>query len=96
MMDFIPILVAVFAVLIALGLYMQIAKLPAGNKRMQEIAGGIREGAMAYLGRQNKTVALFSFVIFLIFLAIGYFVNPLWYGIAVAFLVGAVSSAMAG
>ncbi|MEM4194898.1 MAG: sodium-translocating pyrophosphatase [Candidatus Anstonellales archaeon] len=96
MMDFIPILVAVFAVLVAVGLYMQIAKLPAGNKRMQEIAGGIREGAMAYLGRQNKTVALFSFVIFLIFLAIGYFVNPLWYGIAVAFLVGAVSSAMAG
>lgn len=95
-MDFIPILVAVFAVLVAVGLYIQIAKLPAGNKRMQEIAGGIREGAMAYLGRQNKTVALFSFVIFLIFLAIGYFINPLWYGIAVAFLVGAVSSAMAG
>ncbi len=96
MIEYMPILVAVFAVLVALGMYIQIAKLPAGNKRMQEIAGAIREGAMAYLERQNKTIGVFMLAIFLIFLAIGYFINPLWYGIAVAFLVGAVSSALAG
>jgi len=96
MMEFMPILVAIVAVLIAFGLYVQISKLPAGNKKMQEIAGAIREGAMAYLERQNKTIAAFMLAIFLVFLAIGYLVNPLWYGIAVAFLIGAISSALAG
>jgi len=95
-MEFMPVLVAIVAVLIAFGLYVQISKLPAGNKKMQEIAGAIREGAMAYLERQNKTIAAFMLAIFLVFLAIGYLVNPLWYGIAVAFLIGAISSALAG
>ncbi|MGB9719061.1 MAG: sodium-translocating pyrophosphatase [Candidatus Anstonellales archaeon] len=96
MLDVMPILVAIVAVLMALGMYVQIAKLPAGNKKMQEIANAIREGAMAYLGRQNKTVGAFMFIIFVIFALIGYFINSLWYGIAVAFLVGGVSSALAG
>jgi K(+)-stimulated pyrophosphate-energized sodium pump len=51
-------------------LSLRILKLPTGEKRMQEIAGYIQEGANAYLKRQTKTMAAFAIVIFIL---IGFF-----------------------
>ncbi|VVB66682.1 K(+)-stimulated pyrophosphate-energized sodium pump [Candidatus Gugararchaeum adminiculabundum] len=68
----------------------------AGNEKMRSISSAIHEGAMAYLNRQNKTIAMFAIVILAIFLIIGATVDKSWFGIGISFVVGAVFSALAG
>lgn len=67
-----------------------ILKLPSGNERMQEIASAIQAGAKAFLNRQYKTVAAVAAVLFVI---VGF---VLGWMTALAFLVGAVLSALTG
>ena len=43
-----------------------ISKMDAGNKRMQEIAGYIHEGAMAFLYREYRYLAVFISLVFVI------------------------------
>ena len=42
---------------------MWVGRQDAGNDRMQEIAGHIREGAMAFLGREYRVLAVFVLVV---------------------------------
>jgi K(+)-stimulated pyrophosphate-energized sodium pump len=67
-----------------------VMKADAGNAKMQEIAGIIREGASAYLNRQYRTIAIVGGTIFL--LAI-WLLGPL---VAVGYLIGAFLSGLAG
>lgn len=63
---------------------------PTGEGKMVEIAQAIQQGAKAYLGRQNKTIAFIGAVIFiLLWLTLGK-------NTALGFAVGAVFSALAG
>ncbi len=71
---------------------------PAGNERMNEIAGAIKEGAIAYLNRQLKSVAIAGALIFGIIL-IGYGMKDGWdagFRNALGFLLGATASYAAG
>jgi K(+)-stimulated pyrophosphate-energized sodium pump len=78
------------SILYAVVTIQTVMKADAGNARMQEIAGAIREGARAYLNRQYQTIAIVGVVIFaLAWILLGGLV-------ALGFLIGAVLSALAG
>jgi len=68
----------------------KINKLEPGTEKMQEIASAIKEGAMAYLARQYKTIAIFAVIITVI---LGILFK---WPVAVGFLFGAILSGLAG
>ncbi|MDI6814387.1 MAG: sodium/proton-translocating pyrophosphatase, partial [Desulfitobacteriaceae bacterium] len=69
-----------------------ILKESPGPPRVREISGAIYEGATAYLKRQYTTIWAFAFAIAVLLLFI-----PAWgWQASVAFLVGALSSTIAG
>ena len=70
--------------------YQSVMSQPAGNPRMQEIAGFVREGAQAYLKRQYMTIALVGIVIFAL---VAWLLSIMS---AVGFAIGAILSGLAG
>lgn len=69
-----------------------ILKEDAGSAKMQDIAAAIQEGAMAYLNRQYRTIAIVAVILSVLI----FFLLDNGTKIAVGFLVGAISSALAG
>ena len=85
-----PPLLGIFGLIAALFFYMIIIRQPAESGKAQEIADAIHRGAREFLRKEYSYMAAFTFVISMIIgLAIGW-------ATAVAFIVGAVSSATAG
>jgi len=80
------VLVLAFAAYLA----YSVLKLPQGTEKMKSISAAIREGAMAYLSRQYKTLVP---LVLVIAVAIGFIVGV---APAVAFVVGVGLSALAG
>ena len=81
---------AVVALVFAYGLASWISKVEEGTDRMVEIASYIREGAMAFLKREYKTMVV---VILALFLIIGFAID--WVT-ASLYVFGAVLSVLAG
>ena len=86
----------VLALLYAIVKSMSINRIDAGNDTMKKIAGHIQEGAMAFLAREYKVLAIFV-VIVAILLAWGNasLENSHWL-IGISFVCGAICSGLAG
>jgi K(+)-stimulated pyrophosphate-energized sodium pump len=81
---------ALLAIVYGLWQSARILRLPAGNERMREISAAVREGAVAYLWRQYKTIAVVGAVLFVL---IGLFID---WASAWGFFIGAVLSGACG
>ncbi len=86
---------AVVALIVAIVCYKLMIKAPEGSDVMKKIAGFVREGAMAYLRQQYKTVGIVFVVLFVIFLILALLglQNPF---VPVAFLTGGFFSGLCG
>ncbi len=80
------------ALIFALTLALRINKAPEGTDRMKEIAGNIREGAMAFLTSEYKILVIFAAVLFVV---IGVALPDGWLTGA-CFVAGALFSVLAG
>ena len=83
------IVVGLLAILYGYVVGKQILSASPGNKKMQEIACAIQEGARAYLNRQYKTIAIVGLLILVIityalgiWVGLGYFIGALLSGAA--------------
>lgn len=90
-MDIFAVCAAAFGLIVAFCLAAWILKADEGTDRMKEIAGYIREGAMAFLKREYKTMAI---VIVVLFLLIGIGLQS--WTTAVLYVFGALLSVLAG
>jgi len=88
-------LAAILALIFAWIFFKNMMKSSEGNDRMKEIAKHVRDGAMAYLNRQYKVVAMVFGVLVIILLVLAYLgiQNPF---VPVAFLTGGFFSGLCG
>ncbi len=86
---------AVLALVMAVVFYKKVIAADPGNDRMQEIAGHVTEGAMAYLRRQYAAVAVVFAVLLVILFVLAKFgiQNPF---VPIAFLTGGFFSGLCG
>ena len=89
----------VLALLFALYLANKISREDAGTSKMKEIAEAIHSGAMAFLGRQYRTLVIFIVALAIIIVILG-FATPgaesLQPATAITFVIGAICSILAG
>jgi K(+)-stimulated pyrophosphate-energized sodium pump len=85
----------VVALIYAFTMASWVRKQPSGTQEMKDIAAQIQEGAMAFLAAEYKVLAGFVAVVALILGGANFMAGKEWL-IAVAFVLGASASALAG
>ena len=89
-------LAGILALAFAFYLSQKVMRVEPGNARMIEIAAAISEGAKAYLTRQYKTLVFFVVGLAAIIFFAGTMTSGLKPETAVAFVIGALCSSLAG
>lgn len=86
----------VIAILYMLYLAVWVGRQPAGNDKMREIAGFIREGAMAFLKAEYRVLMIFVVIAGMLLGVLSSLVETTHWFIVIAFVIGAFFSALAG
>lgn len=89
LITYFPILVSLFTVAFTFFLISKINASPVAGDKAVAITAAVSEGAMSYLKRQYKTVALVAVVLFIALFFMGW-------KVAVGFLIGAILSGLSG
>ncbi|AOE50554.1 sodium-translocating pyrophosphatase [Kangiella sediminilitoris] len=90
-MLYLPPALGVLGLIIAFVIYGVVKKYPEGDSGVKKIADAIHSGAMTFMHREYKMLAIFAGILLIIL-----WFSPLGYKTALAFAVGAISSALAG
>ena len=88
----IAVLSGILSLVVAAFLAYYVMKQPQGSEKIREISAAIKEGALAFLGREYRVLAIFVVVVAVI---LGVVPNLGWL-LSLAFVFGAVSSGLAG
>ncbi|MEE8286203.1 MAG: sodium/proton-translocating pyrophosphatase, partial [Gammaproteobacteria bacterium] len=88
----VPVIFGIVGLIVAYFIYQKVREYPEGDPKVQEIGEEIHLGAMVFMRREYQMLFWFVLVLFLVLL----FAPGLGMGTAMAFLVGALTSAGAG
>lgn len=88
---------SVGSMVIALALMVYVLKKDTGNDRMRQIHAAIKEGALAYLRRQNRTLAMFVLVMAVVLGAVSSFLRGTTIGLSmsIAYVLGSACTTLA-
>lgn len=92
-------LIPIFGIVALLYTFLQsnwVSKQPEGNDKMKEISGHIANGAMAFLKAEYKILSYFVIIVAVLLAFMGMSNQDSHWSIGIAFVVGAVFSALAG
>jgi len=87
----------IVALLFATYLFFTVKKQSSGNEKMKELSSAIRDGAMAFLKSEYKVLVIFVAVVASLLVMASFFEDSnIHWGSSVAFIIGAIFSAVAG
>jgi len=95
-MMYVPIVMAVLGLVFMGVKAMWVNKQDAGDEKMQSISKSIQEGAMAFLKAEYRILAIFVVIASVALFAVSQVVKTSHWMIVVAFIFGAIFSALAG
>ncbi|MGY8934319.1 MAG: sodium-translocating pyrophosphatase [Flavobacteriales bacterium] len=96
MMIYMPIIAALIGLAYMLVKKSWVMKQDAGDGKMKEISEHIYEGALAFLNAEYKLLAIFVAVVSVLLFIVSKLVDSTHWLIVIAFIIGAIFSALAG
>lgn len=93
---FIPPILAVVGLIFMAVKFAWVKKQDPGNEKMQSISKSIKEGALAFLAAEYRLLLIFVVIASILLFVVSTIVPTTHWIIVVAFIVGAIFSALAG
>ncbi|WP_299114419.1 sodium-translocating pyrophosphatase [uncultured Winogradskyella sp.] len=93
---YVPAILAIIGLIFMGVKYAWVKKQDPGNERMQELSASIKEGALAFLSAEYRLLLVFVVIASALLGVVAYLVPSTEYIIILAFIVGAIFSALAG